>query len=937
MKNAPRRAFLVSHTHWDREWYLPQNRFRVNLVAVVDRVLDALDHDPEFLHFVLDGQTAVVEDYLQAAPHQRERLLGLVRQGKLAVGPWFILPDEFLVSGEATVRNLLLGSRTPPVSGLAGKIGYMPDSFGHLAQLPQILRSAGIDNFIFTRGLGDEAGELGWLFRWAAPDGTQVLAVNQCDGYCNAGGLGFAEIWHAHTRRRVQPELAVQKVTELLGRMAARPGAEPALLNNGCDHFPPQQEFPAVMAALRDAFPGTEFTHGGFAEFLAAVRAEMPDAERPLRTGEMLGGRDHLILSGVWSARMYLKQQNELCQNLLARYLEPALAYEAFLLGGVWPAGLVQSAWRELLRNHPHDSICGCSTDAVHLDMETRFAAVRQTGEQMLSRLMDRITPMFAREEADDRQTVVTVLNPLPVRRSEVIDRLVVLQPLGYALDRLRLVDETGREVPCEILSRRFLERFWGIDYRMELFCDDQLDQLGIYLDRFGDRIIGAEADQATKDCFLHLRFLAEDLPACGHRRYFLKDSGSAVPLAIADPVSVEKRGAEVVLANARLEAVLHPDGTIDLTDRLGGAQYPGLNLLEDSEDCGDEYDHSLCAVSQQFFSAGCDGKVRVLEDGGLMGAAEAVFRFDLPRGLERDRRGREERTVPCDVTVRIELRAGSGRLDITTGFANRARDHRLRAWFPTPIETGTCVADGHFMLNRRPLARPAGPDWSQPAPPCWPQQDFAALQDGRTGLAVFNRGLPEYQTWAGHDGGAVYALTLLRCVDWLSRDDFTARRQTNAGPTLFTPDAQCLGRQTFRYAVAPFGGDLLEADIKGQSERYRTPPLSGQGVADQSHCGDRSLLEKSDPRAAITAVKVAEKDGLLVVRLYNQSEVPIVETLKLGLPALTADKVGLLEDPLELDRKPAAVTHGGQRVAIPLAPFEIATIAIALVKEDDR
>ena len=112
---SPRKAFLVSHTHWDREWYLTFNRFRVNLVEVVDRVLDALDHDPEFRHFVLDGQSAVLEDYLEAAPDQRDRVDRLVREGRLAVGPWYILPDEFLVSGEATVRNLMFGRKTAPL------------------------------------------------------------------------------------------------------------------------------------------------------------------------------------------------------------------------------------------------------------------------------------------------------------------------------------------------------------------------------------------------------------------------------------------------------------------------------------------------------------------------------------------------------------------------------------------------------------------------------------------------------------------------------------------------------------------------------------------------------------------------------------------------------------------------------------------------------
>ncbi len=927
---SPRKAYLVSHTHWDREWYQTFSRFRVNLVEVVDLVLDALDHDPDFRHFVLDGQTAVMEDYLEVSPHQRDRVNRLVREGRLAVGPWYILPDEFLVSGESTVRNLMFGRKAAPL-GRVQKVGYMPDSFGHLAQIPQILQLANIDSFVFTRGMGAETEDPGWIFRWVAPDGSEVLAVNQCDGYCNTGGLGFAEIWHAHTRRAVDPAKAVAKVAELFDKMSRRSGWDPALLNNGCDHFPPQQDFGIILKALAEAWPETEFVHGRFEDFLQAVREETPDHDRPVLAGELLGGRDHLILSGVWSARMPLKQQNEECQNLLTRYVEPQAAAAHFLHGHQWPGGLFDSAWKELLRNHPHDSICGCSTDAVHQDMDTRFAAVRQTGEQYLSRLMNRLTPMFAKQEEDDRATVIGVANPLPFARNEVIERLVILQPLGYDLENLSLLDEQGNKVPFEIIGRRFLERFWGIDYRAELFCDDQLDLLDTYLRRFGDRIIGTEKDAGTRDCFLHIRFLARDLPAVGHVQYRLVDdaaAGSAV--TVADPVSCRLVSGGATLENRHLRVELHPDGTFDLEDKESERLYLGLNLLEDAEDIGDEYDYSPAEINGLFFAAGCEGKIRLGGRSALAATAETTFRFDLPRSIERDRKSRHPRTTPMDVTVRLTLKTGSRRVDIETDFNNRAFDHRLRTWFPTGLKVDEVVSDGHFMLNKRPVVRPSDDNWDQPAPPTWPQQDFSYLQEGKTGLAVFNRGLPEFETFRDEDGGVIYALTLLRSVDWLSRDDFPTRRNTNAGPTLHTPDAQCIGRHTFRYAVMPFADDPFTADIKGESERYRVLPPTHQGVADGMTEGGLSLIRKIDPRVAVTAIKKAERGEILVVRMYNQADAAVIETLHFEIPVLDAEKINLLEGPLLMDRGEPAVTHGGLRLRIPLEPHEIATVAIA-------
>jgi len=934
--SAPRQAFLVSHTHWDREWYLTFDRFRVNLLDVVDMVLDALDHDPDFRFFVLDGQAAVLEDYLAAAPHQHDRVARLVTDGKLAVGPWYILPDEFLVSGEATVRNLIHGAKVTP-GGRVQKVGYMPDSFGHLAQIPQILRLSGMDSFIFTRGMGDEAPELGWLFRWAGPDGSEVLAVNQCDGYCNAGGLGFDEIWHAQTRRTVDPAKAVKKAAELFAKMADRPGAEPALLNNGCDHFPPQQDFGLVLEALRAAFPDTSLEHGRFEDFLAAARADTPDSDRPRHEGEMLGGRDHLILSGVWSARMNLKQENESCQGLLARQWEPLAAAEHFMGDRPWPAGLLDLAWKDLLRNHPHDSICGCSTDGVHRDMLTRFSGVRHTAEQSLVKLLDNRVPMFAPVEEDDRDTVIAVANPLPRVRDEVIDRIVVLQPLDYDLSHLRLRDEQGRDVPFTIVKKRYLERFWGVDYRAELHFENQHALLDTYLRRFGDRIIGTEADRDTHDCFLHLRFLARDLPAVGTARFFLTDDGTGPSPAPALSARIAVRAAggteTAVIENEHLTVTLFPDGTFDLIDRDGEVEYCGLNLLEDAEDCGDEYDYSPAAANSMFFSAGSQGRVKIVQADTLAAVAEAQFRFDLPRSLERDRRSRNPKTTPSDVVVRVALCAGSRRVDVSTQFNNRAFDHRLRAWFPTGITTDTVVSDGQFILNRRPVVRPSNPDWDQPAPPTWPQQDFSAVHDEGRGLAVFNRGLPEFQTFDDGSRGIIYALTLFRAVDWLSRDDFSSRKQTNAGPTLHTPDAQLIGRHTFEYAVAPFAGDLFAADLKGESERYRTPPLTHQGVAEGSVPGDRSFLRQEDPRVAITAIKKAENDERLIVRLTNLAPEPVTAELHLGIPSLTAVKTGLLEDDLGLDRAAPSCEDGGRRVLVPLGPCEIATVALELTR----
>ena len=184
-------ALLVPQTHWDREWYLPFQEFRIRLVRLTDKLLDILDTDPEYRSFTFDGQTVVLEDYLAIRPQERDHLKKYVEEGRILVGPWYVLPDEFLVSGEAVVRNLMLGHKISEEFGRTMKAGYVPDPFGHVSQLPQILMGFGIGNVFFTRGMGDEADEMHSEFWWEGADGTKVLAVNQVNTYCNAHSVGY--------------------------------------------------------------------------------------------------------------------------------------------------------------------------------------------------------------------------------------------------------------------------------------------------------------------------------------------------------------------------------------------------------------------------------------------------------------------------------------------------------------------------------------------------------------------------------------------------------------------------------------------------------------------------------------------------------------------------------------------------------------------------
>jgi alpha-mannosidase len=368
----------------------------------------------------------------------------------------------------------------------------------------------------------------------------------------------------------------------------------------------------------------------------------------------------------------------------------------------------------------------------------------------------------------------------------------------------------------------------------------------------------------------------------------------------------------------------LHGNGTIDLVDKHTGQEFDGLNRLEDTEDVGDEYDWSPAHDTRTLVADDLAGTVDLTEDTGLAATLRARFTFELPARLTADRTGRSHETVACPVEVTVRLTAGADTVAVATTFTNHAEDHRLRAWFRTGVRTDTLLSDGQFHVVPRPLDPPAGADWVQPHPGTYPQQDFSALVDaGGRGLAVVAAGLPEVAPRREADGTATLQLTLLRAVGWLSRDDFPTRRHTNAGPTIPTPEAQCPGPHTFRYALAPLGAGL--GDLRRRSRRFLDPVPTRQGVVAGAVPGG-TLLEVTNPDIAVAAVRVHPDRDTLVVRCWNQAATAQHETLRLGLPVAGAWLVDLLEDRQEeLD-----VTRGTTEVPVTLLPHRIVSVEVA-------
>src|SRR5207237_6675626 len=356
--------------------------------------------EPGFRAFTFDGQTIPLEDHLVVRPRDRSRIETLVRAGRLVVGPWYVLADLLLVSGESIVRNLQEGLRVAGSFGRASPVAYVADPFGHPAQMPQVLRGFGYDAYVFARGVGDEGEELGSEFRWEAPSGDRVLASHQVAHYNNALSMVTDRGGPvADVARRVRATLP-----RIMDRTAPYAAGDALLFMVGDDHTQAFEKLPEAVDAIQRAAPRTRATIATLEEFIAAV-------PRPTGVfiGEMAAGNYRPLLRGVNSTRAWIKQENAACERLLLGRCEPLDAF-----GGGTASGTVRGLWRTLLENHPHDSICGCSIDAVHdLDMRPRFAFVRERGGE----LADRLARTLAGQ--GDRPMV---WDPLPWERDAVVD-----------------------------------------------------------------------------------------------------------------------------------------------------------------------------------------------------------------------------------------------------------------------------------------------------------------------------------------------------------------------------------------------------------------------------------------------------------------------------------------------------------------------------------
>lgn len=930
---------VVPHTHWDREWYQTFQQFRMRLVKCINHLLRILDSDPDFFYFLLDGQTILLDDYLEIHPEEAERLLTYVRAGRLLIGPWYVQPDEFLVGGEALVRNLLLGMRQATPYGGAMPVGYVPDCFGHIAQLPQLLQGFGIESVVFWRGIDPAVQQS--EFWWSGPDGSRVLGI-----YLD-GELGYANA----RELPLDPALLVKRVERILAQQGARASTSTLLLMNGSDHLEPQEGLPAALAAanLLLAERGQRLVHGTLPQYIQAVLDAAPELET--FSGEMRFSRAAHLLPGVLSTRMWIKQRNAACEELLLRWVEPLNTW-AWVLDGSYPSGLIAAAWRLLLQNQPHDSICGTSIDQVHREMAVRFDQCEQLAHQLIEdaqreilRHVDiqAVLPTATALLPEEMSIPLVVMNPVEAQEAALAELTL---PVYTPPEELRVLDEQGRTVPhaievssgAEVLNLAVdsalvmsflpqLEEGKVADYYVVnlVFDENARDEQGnvrlwvaisttpparrLYTQAVVERIRAVLEEpeppqwqvSAVEPPEITLHFVARELPPYGGRAYLLTTRREEQLSAPESDISAS----ETAIENAWLRVEASPvDGTLTMTEKTSGTVYAGLHRFEDGGDVGDLYNWTPPAEDALIVDPANPPTIELLRADALQATLRIITPLRLPARCASDRQARASELVDCPVTSEVTLVSGTRTVQIHTTVTNNARDHRLRVLFPTSIVTDFAEAEGIFMANRRPIRREAPPEgwheWIEKPVDTYPQKRFVSVSDQQHGLALLNRGLPEYEALpAGEGQGVTLALTLLRCVGWLSRGDLPNRRGP-AGPILPTPEAQMPGTWSFDYALYPFAGAWAEnaARVQQQAAAFnagiRTLPAGAQTGPLESTW---SFVRLKPAELVLSAIKRAEDGSGLVLRWYNPLDSELIADLTTALDFSRADGMALNEE----------------------------------------
>lgn len=887
-----KKVYIISHSHWDREWYMAYEQHHMRLIELIDDLLELFEVDPSFNSFHLDGQTIILDDYLQVRPEKRQAIQQAINEGKLRIGPFYILQDDFLISSESNVRNMLIGMEESRKWGTPVMLGYFPDTFGNMGQTPQLMKQAGISAAAFGRGVKPigfdnqvlEAENYSSQYSemwWKGPDQTAIF------------GLLFANWYSNGNEIPVEKEAALAFWKQKLADAEQYASTNHLLMMNGVDHQPVQKDISKAIHLANELFPDYEFIHSNFTDYLEAVQKDVPEdlgsVEGELTSQETDGW---YTLANTASARVYLKQWNTKVQRQLENITEP-LATIAYEVSGNYPHDQLDYAWKTLMQNHPHDSICGCSVDSVHREMIPRFEKADEVGKYLAQ---------------DSLEQLIAAIDTTGFPKDSF--PFVIVNTAG--------MDKTGEaEITIELERKRFAE---GIPEQLYQELEN-LPKRKYHVETKSGATIPAILSEETvqfgydlpKDRFrvpymvkmIKVTLPLENMPAFSWETFALVEGEAK---AEEKETMIHQSGR--IIENGPLHLTIEKNGTITMEDRKNKRKLNNLHIFEDIGDIGNEYIFKQPFYDQPILSSNKENsEVKVLVDTPEIAKISILQEMEIPvsadERLEKEQqmvvefryrkaeRSKEKRIL--QIKTIMTIRKDSKKIDFETTLDNQMKDHRLRVLFPTKLHVEHHEADSIFEVVKRP--NHVSKSWENPTNPQH-QQAFVNIHDEEYGVTVGNFGLNEYEVT---EDGQI-AVTLLRSVGELGDWGYFP-----------TPEAQCLGEHRFNYSI----------ELHGPEEKFSTYlhayaaqiPFSTQQI--KHHEGTliskQQYLTIKSETFAITALKRSKFSDKVIVRGFNMSS--HLEKLEITKDNGKTVILNLLEEPTK------------QAVVPIIQPYEIRTI----------
>ncbi|MCX6986346.1 MAG: hypothetical protein NT118_16610, partial [Lentisphaerae bacterium] len=407
--------------------------------------------------FHTDGYSALIEDYLEKRPEKLGDVRKFAQAGKLEIGPWYILSDMFMPSGESFIRNLEIGVKTASKYGMKKPgIPYSPDAFGHSSDVPKILSHTGFDAYYFCRGLGNQTKKPATEFVWESDDGSSVLAlagiVDVFDPPFDFSGKWFCGAYGLGMELPVNPAEFRERIDLIMHHAGRFMTSDSLLMMCGSDHLLPQKHLREAIAAFNSGAGNVRCVESTLRNYVQKFKKNAGDGLEHAK-GELMDGRLLMVLSGTASSRIYLKRMNFDAQNLLEGYVEPWAAF-ASLCGKFEYDKFLEDAWKLVLKNQAHDSICGCSVDPVHLEMEQRYREIFQVSEKLFQKAarlcMGDIDQRMIFPDGYPDEFKIGVFSAVPWRENRPFE-LEIIHPVEINLADYTLADTGNSEIRFEI------------------------------------------------------------------------------------------------------------------------------------------------------------------------------------------------------------------------------------------------------------------------------------------------------------------------------------------------------------------------------------------------------------------------------------------------------------------------------------------------------